>query len=180
MLRFLFWLLVLGAIGFVLNANLPIPGIATEEVDYTTTPVVTTCSTSGCLAVYTLELGNVGRSAQEAVRVQLRSDALDGAMIAPTVRRTSGTSVVSPATDRPGVETIYVGALAPEERAALVFALHAAARESVLGWDRVLVGVETSAGSARAAEVGALTVGRVVHALGRTVQRLVRAAQAAR
>src|SRR5512144_1650664 len=102
MLRLLFWLLVLGALGFVLNANLPIPGIATEEVVYTTTPAVTTCGAQGCIAVYTLEVGNVGRSAQEAVRVRFRSDAMQSPVIAPTVRRTSGAVTVTPANDRPG------------------------------------------------------------------------------
>lgn len=178
MFRLLFWLLVLAAAGFTLNANVPIPGIPAEEVVFATTPAVTTCGPSGCIAVYTLEIGNVGRSAQDSVRVRLRSDAVAAPVIAPTVRRASGSTVVAATDDRPGVDTVALGSLAPEERVALVFAVRAPARDAVLGWDRVLVSVEPSAGSAHPGDVGALTVGRVVHALGRTVQRIVRAAQA--
>jgi hypothetical protein len=180
MMRLLFWLLVLGAIGFVLNANLPIPGIATEEVVFTTTPTVSTCGPTGCIAVYTLDVANVGRSGQETVRVRLRSEAVASPVIAPTLRRAGDATVVTATDERPGIDTLALGALLPEERVALVFALQAPSRAAVLGWDRVLVGVEAGAGSARAGEVGALTVGRVVHALGRSVQRVVRAAQAAR
>lgn len=172
MLRFLFWAIVLAVAVLMLNGTLPIPGIADEEVVYTTTPPVSTCGPSGCIVVYTLEVANVGRSPQDSVRVRLREDAIASPMIAPTVRRSGDTMLAPPATDRPGVEAFPLGTLQPEERVSLVFALRAASREAAPGWDRVLVGVDPSRGGARPGEVTAVTAGRVVHALGRMTVRL--------
>jgi hypothetical protein len=179
MLRFVFWAIVLAVGVLMLNGTLPIPGIADEEVVYTTPPPVSTCGPSGCIVVYTLEVANVGRSPQDSVRVRLREDAITTPMIAPTVRRASETALAPPATDRPGVEAFPLGAIAPEERVALVFALRTASREAAPGWDRVLVGVDPARGGARPGEVSAVTPGRVVHAVGRLTVRLTEAVRRA-
>jgi hypothetical protein len=178
MLRLLFWILVIGLVVAALDGTIPMPGVADEEVVYTTEVPVSTCGTSGCIAVYTLEVANAGRSTQESVRVRLRSDAVATPVIAPTVRRASEATVAATANER-SVDTVPLGRLAPEERVDLVFALRAPARESVLGWDRVLVGVDTAAGAARPGDVGAITFGRVVNASGRVVHRVVSAVRQA-
>ena len=175
MLRLLFWLVVLGVVGLMLNGNLPIPGIADEEVVYATPAIVASCGSSGCLAVDAVEVANVGRSAQETVRVRLRTDAFGTPVVPPTVRRAQETSVPTVASERPGVDMYPLGRLAPEERVTLVFALRAASREAVPPWERVLVAVEPAKGVARPGDVDAITVDRVVHSAGRVVQRLVRA-----
>jgi hypothetical protein len=95
------------------------------------------------------------------------------------VRRASEATAATTANDRPGVESVSLGRLAPEERVALVFALRAAARENAPGWDRVLVGVDPVTGSSRPGDVGGITLGRVVNASGRVVHRVVSAVRQA-
>ena len=178
MLRLLFWLLVIAGLVAALDGIVPLPGIPDEEVVYATPPPVTGCGSSGCVAIYTIEVANVGRSAQSAVRVRLRPDAMTSPLVAPAVRRASESTPVTPATDR-GVDTYPLGHLDPEERVALVFALRATSHETVTGWDRVLVGVEPAAGAARPGDVAAMTVGRAVHGAGRVTARLVAAVRKA-
>jgi hypothetical protein len=179
MIRFLFWLIVLLAAVLVLEGAVPLPGIAPDEVVYTTTPPVSTCGSSGCIAVYTLEVANVGRARQDAVRVRLRTDVLRTPVIAPTVRRASEAVLAATANDQPGIDLVPLGALAPEERVALVFAVRAPSRDAIVGWDRILVDVEPGMGAARPGDVAAITVGRVVHAVGRVVHRVLEAVRQA-
>jgi hypothetical protein len=179
MLRLLFWILLVGLVVAVLDGALPMPGVADEEIVYTTDVPVSTCGTSGCIVVYTLEVGNVGRSTQENVRVRLKSDALASPVVAPTVRRSSEATAAATANDRPGVDIVPLGRLAPEERVALVFALRAGSHESAPGWDRLLVGVDPTVGAARPGDVGGITLGRCVNASGRVVHRVVSAVRQA-
>jgi len=180
MLRFLFWVLVISVTVLFLNGTLPTPGIADEEVVYDTPPPIASCTGTGCIAVYELDVGNVGRSPQKAVRVRLRAGAIDDAVITPTLRRGMVNSPVEPQVDeRSGVVVLPVGALEPEERVTVVFALRAPAHDAVKGWDRVLVGVEPSAGAGRPGDAGELTMGRVVHAAGRVVIQLTDVARKA-
>jgi hypothetical protein len=60
-----------------------------------------------------------------------------------------------------------------------VFALRAASRETVPQWDRVLVGVDPTAGAARQGDVVALSAGRIVNAAGRMTERVVSAVRKA-
>jgi hypothetical protein len=179
MLRLLFWIVVIGLVVAVLDGILPMPGVADEEVIYTTDVPVSACGSSGCIVVYSLEVANAGRSTQDNVRVRLRSDVIASPVVAPTVRRASEATAATTANDRPGVESVSLGRLAPEERVALVFALRAAARENAPGWDRVLVGVDPVTGSSRPGDVGGITLGRVVNASGRVVHRVVSAVRQA-
>ena len=170
MLRFLFWVLLISVTVLFLNGTLPTPGIADEEVVYDTPPPITSCTAAGCIAVYELDVGNVGRSPQKAVRVRLRAGAIDDAVIAPTLRRGMANTAVEPQVDeRSGVVVLPVGPLDTEERVTVVFALRAPSHDGVKGWDRVLVGVEPAAGAGRPGDAGELTMGRVVHAAGRVV-----------
>src|SRR5262245_60112572 len=152
MFRLLFWLTVFGVIGFVLSGTSALPGLPLEEIVYATPPPVATCSPTGCIAVYTLEVGNVGKAAQESVRVRMRADAIASPLIAPTVRRAGENAIAEGTDDRPGIQAFPIGRLEPDERVTLLFALRATSRESVAGWDRLLVGVDASAGSARPGE----------------------------
>jgi hypothetical protein len=179
MLRLLFWTLLLAAVVLMLNGTLPIPGIADEEVVYTAAPPVSTCGPASCIAVYTLDVVNVGRSPQESVRVRLREDALETPVIAPTVRRMHDTALAPPAIDRAGAQAYPLGPLQPDERVTLVFALRAPARDAVRGWDRVLVGVDPARGGARPGDVSAVTAGRVFHGVGRLTVRLTEAVRRA-
>jgi hypothetical protein len=179
MLRLLFWILLIGLVVAVLDGVLPMPGVADEEVVYTTEVPVSTCGTSGCIVVYTLEVANAGRSTQENVRVRLRSDPLASPVIAPTVRRASEATVAAIANERPSVDTVPLGRLAPEERVAIVFALRASSHEAAPGWDRLLVGVDPAVGAARPGDVGAITLGRVVNTSSRVVHRVVTAVRQA-
>jgi hypothetical protein len=180
MLRFLFWVLLISVTVLFLNGTLPTPGIADEEVVYDTPPPIASCTATGCIAIYSLDVGNVGRSPQKAVRVRLRAGAIDDAVIVPTIRRAMTNAAVAPEVDeRSGVVVLPVGTLDPEERVTVVFALHATARDAVKGWDRVLVGVEPSAGAGRPGDAGELTMGRVVHAAGRVVIQLTDVARKA-
>lgn len=178
MLRFLFWLVVLVLVVLVLDGDLPMPGAADEEIVYTTDVPVSTCGASGCVVAYTIEVANTGRSTQNAVRVRFRSDAFASPVIAPTVRRESE-AVPAETTNERGGDVVTLGRVAPEERVALVFALHANTRESAPGWDRLLVGVETTRGAARPGDVGAISLGRLVNGLARFVQPLFTAARQA-
>ena len=155
-MRFLFWLLVFAVVALMANGTLPAPGIADEEVVYATPPAVTTCGSSGCIVVYTLEVANVGRSTQDTVRVRLRTDALAAPVIAPTVRRATESVVATAANERPGVDTYQLGRMAPEDHVTLVFATRAAGHDTVLGWDRVLVGVDPMLGNARPGDTAAV------------------------
>ena len=180
MLRFLFWVLVITVTVLFLNGTLPTPGIADEEVVYDAPPPIASCSATGCIAVYSLDVGNVGRSPQKAVRVRLRAGSVDNPVIAPTVRRgLSNAPVEAPEDERSGVVVLPLGPLDAEERMTLVFALHAPSRDAVVGWDRVLVGVEPSVGAGRPGDAGELTMGRVVHAAGRVVVELTDVARKA-
>jgi hypothetical protein len=178
MMRLLFWILLIGLVVAVLDGAVPMPGVADEEVVYTTDVPVSTCGTSGCIVVYTIEVANAGRSTQENVRVRLRSDPLTAPVIAPTVRRASEATVAAIANDR-SVDSVPLGRLEPEERVAVVFALRAPSHEAAAGWDRLLVGVDPAVGAARPGDVGAITLGRVVNASGRVVHRVVTAVRQA-
>lgn len=173
MVRFLFWVGLLAIAWLVLTGSLPLPGVPDEEVVFATTPPVAACGSAGCLAVYTLEVANPGRSAQETVKVRLRADALANPAVPPTLRRAGDTSDLQAADERGTVAAYQLGQLVPEERVALVFALRAPARDAVPGWDRVFVGVEPAHGAARPADPGALGAGRLVHSAGRTLERVV-------
>lgn len=179
MLRLLFWLLLLTGVGLMLNGNLPIPGLAQEEVVFTTNPPVASCGSTGCLVVYSIDVANTGESAQESVRVRLRSEPLATAAVVPTVRRATESTLAAAMNDRPGSDVYPLGRLGPEERAALVFALRPASRETMLGWDRLLIGVEPSLGAARPGDVAAIGAERLVHAASRTVRRIVAAVRQA-
>jgi hypothetical protein len=175
MLRLLVWVLVILTAALVVNGTLPLPGIAMDEVVYATPPPVPACGSQGCIGVYTLEVANVGRSPQEMVRVRLREEPIGTPVVAPTVRRTADTTLALPVTDRAGSLLYPVGPLAPEERATLVFALRAPSREAMPGWERLLIGIDTTRGGARLGDPSAMSAGRLVHALGRVVDRVVRA-----
>jgi len=180
MLRFLFWVLVISVTVLFLNGTLPTPGIADEEVVYDTPPPIASCSPTGCIAIYEIDVGNVGRSAQKAVRVRLRAGAVENPIIAPTLRRALANAPVEVAEDeRAGGMVVPLGPLDAEERVTLVFALRAPSREAVPGWDRLLIGVEPSAGAGRPGDAGELTMGRVVHAAGRVVIQLTDVARKA-
>src|SRR5262245_59259658 len=101
MLRLLFWILLIGLVVAVLDGVVPMPGVADEELVYTTEVPVSSCGTSGCIVVYTLAVANVGRSTQENVRVRLRSDPLSSPVIAATVRRAGEATVAAIASERP-------------------------------------------------------------------------------
>jgi hypothetical protein len=179
MFRLLFWLVVIGVLYVVVSGIVPVPGVPTEEIVYSTPPPVASCGSSGCIAVYTLEVANTGRSSQDGVRVRLRSDALASPVVAPSVRRASEAVAVSAGSDRAGIEMYPLGQIGPEEHVALVFALRAASRETVPQWDRVLVGVDPTAGAARQGDVVALSAGRIVNAAGRMTERVVSAVRKA-
>jgi hypothetical protein len=179
MLRLLFWILVIGIVVCVLEGAVPIPGVPEDEIVYATSPPVAGCGSTGCIVVYELLVANVGRSTQDTVRVRLRSDGMANPVIAPTIRRADEAVVATMGTDRAGIDMLQLGGLAPEERVALVFALRSGTRESAPGWDRLLVGVDPAAGSARPGDVGALTAGRIVNAAGRVVHRVVLAVRKA-
>ncbi|HXJ33541.1 MAG TPA: hypothetical protein VMS22_05815 [Candidatus Eisenbacteria bacterium] len=179
MFRLGFWLVVLGVGWLTLSGTLPIPGIPDEEIVFATPPPVSTCGSSGCLAVYTLDLANTGRSAQESVKVGLRGDALANPAILPVLRRANGTTALQAASERGGVNAYILGRLEPEEQATLVFALRTPSLAETPGWDRILVGVETARGAARPGEPGALSGSRIVHATARMVERVAAAVRAA-
>jgi len=180
MLRFLFWVLLISVTVLFLNGTLPTPGIADEEVIYDAPPPIASCSATGCVAIYSLDVGNVGRSPQKAVRVRLRAGTVENPVIAPTLRRGLANAPVEAQEDeRSGVVVVPLGPLDAEERVTLLFALHAPSRDAVLGWDRVLVGVEPTAGAGRPGDAGELTMGRVVHAAGRVVIELTDVARKA-
>jgi len=176
MLRLLVWIAILVGLAYVLESNMPIPGIPAEEVVYTTAPPVAGCGAAGCTVVYALDLANAGRSAQD-VQVRLRGDALGAPIVAPTVRRATDAAPAN-ANDHAGVQSYTVARLVPEERASLVFALHAPARDAALGWDRLLVSVDSAGGVTRPGEVGAISAVRLVNGAARMVARLVRAVSA--
>ena len=175
MFRLLFWILIILTAALVVQGTVPVPGIAMEEVVYATPPPVPACGSQGCIGIYTLEVANVGRSTQEMVRIRLRDASIGTPVVSPTVRRMTETSLAPPAEDRAGTVLYPLGRLAPEERATLVFALRAPSREAMPGWERLLIGIDTSRGGARLGDPGAVTVGRLVHALGRVVDRVVHA-----
>lgn len=179
MFRLLFWLVVFGVLYAVVSGTVPVPGVSKEEIVYTTPPPVASCGSSGCIAVYTLEVANTGRTAQDGVRVRLRSEPMASPVVAPAVRRASEAVAVQAGSDRAGVEMYPLGEIGPEEHVALVFALRAASRETVPQWDRVLVGVDPSAGAARPGDVTALSAGRLVNAAGRVTERIVAAVRKA-
>jgi hypothetical protein len=179
MIRLLFWIVVLGLVWLAVEGRVPIPGIPDDEIVYATTPPVSTCTPTGCLVVYTLELANVGRSAESGLKVRLREEPLAAATVPPTLRRATETTVLQANGERAGVAGYLLGAVAPEERVALVFALRTPTRDAAPSWDRLLVGVDPTHGSALPGDPGALTGGRVVHATARVLERIVAAVRAA-
>src|SRR5262245_18010380 len=130
MVRLLFWVGLLGVVWLVLSGAVPVPGVANEEVVFATTPAVSTCGSAGCLAVYTLEIANPGRSAQESVKVRLRGDTLANAALPPTLRRAGQTAPLQAASHRGTGEAYQLGKLEPEQRVAVVFVLRAPSQEA--------------------------------------------------
>jgi hypothetical protein len=119
-------------------------------------------------------------AAEDRARADSAPARLENPVIAPTVRRGLANAPVEAQEDeRSGVVVLPLGPLDAEERVTLVFALHAPSRDAVVGWDRVLVGVEPTAGAGRPGDAGELTMGRVVHAAGRAVIQLTDVARKA-
>ena len=120
MLRLLFWLFVIGATSVLNERCRSRASRGGDRLRNATTR--RRLRRLGLPPRDTLEMGNVGRSAQESVRVRLRTDAVETPVIAPTMRPWSENVVVESAGDRPGTETYALGRVEPEERVTLVFA----------------------------------------------------------
>jgi hypothetical protein len=135
-----------------------------EEVLYSASPPITTCLKSGdCLFIYTLEVGNTGREAQEDVRVRLRRDVVQAAIMPLKVRSFGKVDRRFETSDADGVRTFDLGRLKAQQRVEISFVLRYPDRSQAPSWQQILVGVEAARGEVRPGDPAAVTLGRMLY-----------------
>jgi hypothetical protein len=134
-----------------------------HEVVFATPPPIIACTKSGCLFIYTLEVGNTGRQDQEDVRVRVRGDVVRAAILPPKVRNFGKVDRPVDIHDEDGVRTFDLGRLKTQGRVELTFVLRYKDRQQAPSWRQILVAVEPASGDARAGDPASITLGRVLY-----------------
>jgi hypothetical protein len=139
-----------------------------DEVLYAAWRGPLACHSAGCVAIYTLEVGNTGREPQPDVRVALRAASLGGP---PGVRvrdfgKVDRRHTVSEAA---GIRTYGLGPLAPGDRVELSVTVLRPDREGFPEWEAMLAGVEPARGRAHAGNPGWTMLLRIWYMFARGV-----------
>jgi hypothetical protein len=127
-----------------------------------------TCHSAGCLAIYTLEVGNTGREPQADVRVALRVAFLGGPL-GVSVRDFGKVDRRHTVSDAAGIRTYGLGRLAPRDRVELSVVVLRPDRAGFPAWADMLVGVEPAQGAAQAGNPGATMLLRIWYMFARAV-----------
>jgi hypothetical protein len=161
------WLLLVAGLVVVWRGGASVFGQPAREIVYQPEAPLVTCHSRGCLFLYTLEVGNTGREPQEEVVVRLRAPALAGAALPPRARDFGKLDRPVRITEAAGVRAYALGALAPQARVELGFALTGPTREAAPGWAALLAGVEAPGAPVRTGSPGWLMLLRVYYAVFR-------------
>jgi hypothetical protein len=159
------WMLI--AIGglVLVTGGISIFSIPDHEVLYDARPPLVTCMTSGCVSIYTLEVGNTGREMQDDVRVRLRRDAIREPILPPSVRTFGKVDRRVGVRDEDDVRIYDLGPVRPQERIELQLVYQDHDRSARRDWQRMLVSVEAAQGEARRGNPGGVLLGRLLYAI---------------
>lgn len=113
-----------------------------REVLYALERSPITCHSAGCIALYRVEVGNTGRELQPEVRVRLHAGIVSTAVLPPRARDFGKIDRPVRVEEDGGVRTFALGALQPEERVDLAFALQRPEPAAFPAWEEILVAVE--------------------------------------
>ncbi|MBI4518265.1 MAG: hypothetical protein HY699_20895 [Deltaproteobacteria bacterium] len=165
MLRRFRWLLM--AIGLLAlgSGGASIFSRPAHEVLYSPRPPLRTCLSSGCLAIYIIEVGNTGSEGQEDVRIRLRADVVRAALLPVTVRNFGKVDRPVTVSEAGGVRTFAFGRVKPGDRVELSFTLRHGERFQAPGWEQILVAVEAAQGPAQPGDPAAVALGRMLYAV---------------
>jgi hypothetical protein len=161
MLRRVRWLLIGVGLLTLAGGGASLFAVPDYEVLYHANPPLPTCTTSFCLAIYTLEVGNTGSRQQSQVRIRLRSAPLSAAIMPPTVRNFGKVDRPVAVTDAEDVRTFALGSMRPGERVELTLVLRYKLGEESPSWNQVLAGVDAGQGKALSGDPAAITLGRI-------------------
>jgi len=153
------------AIGVLLlvSGGASIFSLPDHEVLYDPQPPLVSCTQSGCLSIYTLEVGNTGRQLQEHVRVRLRTAAVQASMLPLAVRTFGKVPRGVNVQDEGDVRTVDLGALKPQERVELRLVYRDRDPTARRDWREMLVAVEAATGKVRQGNPGGVLLGRILY-----------------
>lgn len=165
MLRRFRWVLIaLGALG-IFGGGASIFSRPEHETLYSAEPPLVTCHPTGCVALYTLNIGNSGWGAQESVVVRLHSAPLQRQLLAPQVTNFGVVPRRAQVREEEGIRTYELGRMEPRARVEMRIALACAHRNDVPPWSDLLAGVRAARGDIRAGDAAVVETGRAFFAL---------------
>jgi hypothetical protein len=138
-----------------------------HELLYGLDPPRVVCHPRGCLAVYSLELGNTGHAAQSEVVVRLRTAALQRAALPPRFYTFGAVERPVRQVEAGGTRLYALGALRPEDRVTLRFTLRLPEGTQTASWDDVLAGVDAAEGPVKRGSPGWVILVRIYYDLVR-------------
>jgi hypothetical protein len=158
------YVLVAAGVLALLGGGASIFQLPDREVLYAGEPPLRACTSHGCLALYSLEVGNTGTREQPEVLVRLRRAPLDHALLPVRVRAFGKVERPSTASDdADGVRSYSLPHVRPGERVEISFTLPIAAGTAPPAWDQLLVEVRASEGEARYGDPATTSLGRVLY-----------------
>jgi hypothetical protein len=157
------WVLIAVGVLVIALGGASIFSLPDHQVLYDAPAPLVTCTTKGCISIYTLEIGNTGRQVQDDVRVRLHAAAARASMLPVSVRTFGKVPRAVRVHDDDRVRTYDLGAVKPQERVEvqLVFQGPDAPRD----WQAILVAVEAAAGEVRQGNPGGILLGRLLYSI---------------
>lgn len=162
MYRSLRWAVLLIGIVSIWFGGASLFGEPQAEVLYGGAAPIRSCATGGCIYIYDLTVGNTGRSVQENVRVQLKADVLDSAILRTKVRTFGVSDRDVRISDDHGVRSFDLGPMKPRERVELQWTLRYPPGQPPPSMDDTIVAVEAAQGEAKRGDPASTTLARVL------------------
>ena len=157
------WTLVAIGLLFLMSGGASIFSRPDYEVLYDPQTPLVSCTKSGCISIYILEVGNTGQEIQEHVRVRLRADALRTPIFPPSVRTFGKVDRRVEVRDAEDARIYDLGKVKPQERIELRLVYQDRDRPAQRDWRDMLVAVEAAEGKVRQGNPGGVLLGRFLY-----------------
>ena len=157
------WVLIAVGVLFLVTGGASIFSLPDHEVLYDPQAPLVSCTQSGCISIYILEVGNTGLEIQEHVRVRLRTAALRTPIFPPSVRTFGKVERHVEVHDEDEVRIFDLGAVKPQERIELRLVYQDGDRSARHDWREMLVSVDAAQGKVRQGNPGGVLLGRFLY-----------------
>lgn len=154
------WVLIACGVVSVLAGGASIFSQPEYETLYGPEPPLVNCSEHGCVALYTLTVGNSGWREQENVSVRLHAAALQQEILKPRVSNFGVVPRPVRISESEPFRTYELGRLKPRDRVRMNFTLRCASRSTAPSWADLLAEVRAAQGEARAGDAAVVAAGR--------------------